>query len=48
VVGVLSWLLVADGWRALRPHDDGRVAVDRVGPDDLAADLAPVLAAVRR
>lgn len=47
VVGVLSWVLLADGWRALRPHGDGRVEVHRVGPDDLAAELAPVLAEVR-
>jgi hypothetical protein len=51
VVGVVSWLLVADGWRALTPHrQDGkpRVAVRRVEPGDLATDLAPVLAEVTR
>ena len=51
VVGVVSWVLVADGWRALTPHQaDGasRVDVRRVEPDDLAADLAPVLAEVTR
>jgi hypothetical protein len=51
VVGVVSWVLLADGWRALAPHHvDGaaRVAVRRVEPDDLAADLAPVLAEVTR
>jgi hypothetical protein len=47
VVGVLSWLLLADGWRALRPHDGDRVEIHRVGPADLAAELAPVLAEVR-
>lgn len=50
-VGVTSWLLVADGWRALRPHTTGgvaRVELRRVDPDDLAACLAPVLAEVVR
>ncbi len=49
VVGVVSWVLLADGWRALRPrHVDGvdRVEVAAVTPRDLAADLAPVLAEV--
>lgn len=48
-VGVLSWTLVADGWRALRTHhvDDAlRLEVARVIPEDLAAELAPVLAEV--
>ncbi len=50
LVGVVSWVLLADGWRALRPHhqaqrgDDHRVEVRRVEPDDLAVDLAFVLA----
>jgi hypothetical protein len=44
VVGVLSWLLLADGWRALRPHGGDRVEVHRVAAADLAAELAPVLA----
>lgn len=51
VVGVVSWLLLPDGWRALTPHQDGgtpRVAVRRVEPGDLANDLAPVLAEVTR
>ena len=46
VVGVVSWVLLADGWRALRPRcADGvdRVVVDRVEPGDLARELAPVL-----
>jgi hypothetical protein len=48
-VGVVAWTLVADGWRALRAHhdDDGlRLGVARVIPEDLAAELAPVLAEV--
>jgi hypothetical protein len=48
-VGVVAWTLVADGWRALRAHrgDDGlRLEVARVIPEDLGADLAPVLAEV--
>lgn len=50
LVGVVSWVLLADGWHALRPHhqshpaDDHRVEVRRVEPDDLAVDLAFVLA----
>jgi hypothetical protein len=49
VVGVVSWTLLADGWRALRPHrvgDELHVEVRRVDPRDLAGDLAPVLAEV--
>ena len=50
VVGVRSWVLLADGWRTLRPHhdDDGttRVELCTVVASDLAADLAPVLAEV--
>ena len=47
-VGVVSWVLLKDGWHSLTPHhDDGaRVAVARVDPDDLATELAPVLAQV--
>lgn len=51
VVGVVSWALLADGWRVLSPHHDGttrRVEVRRVAPSDLAATLAPVLAEVAR
>ncbi|MEQ7848965.1 hypothetical protein [Nocardioides kribbensis] len=51
VVGVVSWVLLADGWRALRPRhvdDEHRVGVHRVEPPDLAAELAPVLAEVTR
>ena len=46
---MVAWTLVADGWRALRAHrdDDGlRLEVARVIPEDLAAELAPVLAEV--
>lgn len=45
-VGVVSWVLLRDGWHSLTPHhDDGaRVAIARVDPDDLATELAPVLA----
>jgi hypothetical protein len=49
VVGVVSWTLLADGWRALRPREvDGRqrVQVAAVSPSDLGAELAPVLAEV--
>jgi hypothetical protein len=52
LVGVVSWILLADGWRALRPHrrtgedDSPRVEVRRVAADDLAHDLAFVLAEV--
>jgi hypothetical protein len=49
VVGVVSWVLLADGWHALRPRregDDHRVEVRRVEAADLAGDLAFVLAEV--
>ncbi|HEX5089586.1 MAG TPA: hypothetical protein VFV89_17395 [Nocardioides sp.] len=48
-VGVLAWTLVGDGWRAMRGHhaEEGlRLEVARVIPEDLAAELAPVLAEV--
>jgi len=48
-VGVLSWTLVADGWRALRTRRDHhglRLEVARAIPEDLAGELAPVLAEV--
>ncbi len=48
-VGVVAWVLVADGWRALRPRQDEHsdvLEVVEVGPGDLAAELAPVLAEV--
>jgi hypothetical protein len=51
VVGVVSWALLADGWRALRPQRTGevdRVVMARVQPADLARELAPVLAEVSR
>jgi hypothetical protein len=49
VVGVVSWVLLTDGWRVLRPRrTDGvdRVEVRYVEPGDLATELAPVLAQV--
>jgi len=49
MVGVVSWVLLADGWRQLLGHqtdDAQRVEVRRVQPTDLAATLAPVLAEV--
>lgn len=49
VVGVVSWVLLDDGWRELRAHQAGdahRVEVRRVEPDDLGATLGPVLAEV--
>lgn len=59
VVGVLSWTLLADGWRSLRGYQstdprtgsDGgerRVEIARVAPADLAPALAPVFAEVTR
>lgn len=50
-IGVVSWTLVADGWRAMRPlRRDGEptLALTRVEPSELAAELAPVLAEVTR
>jgi hypothetical protein len=47
VVGVRSWVMLADGWRTLRPHGHGetaKVELRAVAPSELAADLAPVLA----
>ncbi|QIX28295.1 hypothetical protein ncot_18135 [Nocardioides sp. JQ2195] len=49
VVGVVSWVLLADGWRTLRAHQVGdvnRVEVRRVEAAELAATLSPVLAEV--
>jgi hypothetical protein len=48
-VGVVSWVLLRDGWHSLTPrHDEdgARVRVSLVDPDDLATELAPVLAQV--
>jgi len=48
-VGVVAWTLVADGWRAMRARQDEtglRLEVARVIPEDLAAELAPVVAEV--
>lgn len=50
-IGVVSWTLVADGWRALRTATvDGEptLMITRVEPADLAAELAPVFAEVTR
>ena len=50
VVGVVSWILLTDGWRALQPRRDDRtdrVVIARVQPSELAIELAPVLAEVR-
>lgn len=49
VVGVVSWVLLADGWRVLRAHqvdDANRVEVRRVEAAELATTLSPVLAEV--
>ncbi|HXH80091.1 hypothetical protein [Nocardioides sp.] len=48
-VGLVSWVLVADGWHSLRPHqaqDASRLRVRRISPADLATELAPILAQV--
>ena len=48
-VGVVSWLLVQDGWRAVcsRAGENGaRLEVTRVDPADLATELAPVISEV--
>jgi hypothetical protein len=48
-VGVVSWVLLADCWRTLRPRrsdDVDWIEVSRVEPGDLARELAPVLAEV--
>lgn len=48
-VGVVSWTLLADGWRSLTPRttpDGPRVRITRVSAEDLATELAPVLAQV--
>ena len=45
--GLVSWVLLADGWRALIPLTDSAehlVAVRRVEPDDLASAVADLLA----
>ncbi|WP_436697697.1 hypothetical protein [Nocardioides sp. BYT-33-1] len=45
-VGVVSWTLLADGWRALRPHHEGgvlRLEVQAMAPEDLALLVAPAL-----
>lgn len=54
-IGVVSWTLVSDGWRSLRPtlhptsgDTEPTLIMTRVDPSDLAAELAPVLAEVTR
>ena len=45
--GLVSWVLLSDGWRALLPLTDSAehlVAVRRVEPDDLASAVADLLA----
>ncbi len=48
-VGLVSWVLLCDGWHSLSPHqhdDEARLRVRRTIPADLASELAPVLAHV--
>jgi hypothetical protein len=51
-VGWVSWVLVADGWRALTPYagsgGTAMVRLERRGPDDLARQVARWVAGVRR
>ena len=50
VVGVLSWLLLSDGWHALETHtgagDAPLVRVRAVDASDVALALAPLMAEV--
>lgn len=49
--GVLSWVLLDDGWRQLQPvgtADDPQVRLDRRAPTDLGTALSPLLAEVVR
>jgi hypothetical protein len=51
VVGVVSWLLLADGWHSLETHTDAAsgvplVRLRAVGSSELASVLAPVIAQV--
>ena len=51
VVGVRSWVLLADGWRRLSTHQHNgrtRVVLRAIAAPALAADLAPVLSEVTR
>lgn len=49
-VGVVSWVLLSDGWRSLtaapEAHDHPGVVVRRVDPGQITHELAPVLAEV--
>jgi hypothetical protein len=50
-VGRVSWLLVADGWRALTPYLAGGTAMlrlERRRPEDLPVDVARWAAEVAR
>ena len=50
-LGLLSWVLLPDGWRELVPAGGGAepvVAVDRVAPTDLGSRVALLVAAARR
>ena len=49
VVGVVSWVLLLDGWHVVRSHQSGgtnRVEIRRTNATELAADLGPTLAQV--
>ena len=53
VVGVVSWLLLADGWHALETHTDAGsdvplVRLRAVEASELASALAPVIAEVNK
>ncbi len=50
-VGVVSWSLLGNGWRSLRPHEvDGvaRLEIKTAAPADLATLLAPTIGEVTR
>ena len=49
--GLVSWILLDDGWRWLKPiggHQDARVTIRPVDPADLGKVIAPILAQVVR
>lgn len=49
VGGLVSWILLDDGWRWLKPiggHQDPRVTIQPVDPADLGKVIAPILAQV--
>ena len=48
-VGLVSWVLLADGWHSAASHqveDASRLSVRRTSPSELATELAPILAQV--